>query len=99
MKAIRARWPCPTPFRPACIGTTGADINLSADGGPTIARWASSLGRFDKVVELLDRGYRHDLPALARSVQSRNVPDKAKDMQAQLLARINALIEQEKAAR
>lgn len=81
-----------------CLLDHGADINLSADGGPTIARWASSLGRFDKVVELLDRGYRHDLPALARSVQSRNVPDKAKAMQAQLLARINVLIEQEKAA-
>lgn len=76
----------------------GADINLSADGGPTVARWASSLGRFDKVGELLDRGYRHDLPALARSVASRNAPEPAKAVQAQLLARIKAMIEKEETA-
>lgn len=70
----------------------GADINRSAQGGPTIARWASSLGQFDKVEQLLDRGYRADLPALARSVERRNVPDKAKPAQARLLARIRAMI-------
>ncbi|MDV5822858.1 ankyrin repeat domain-containing protein [Sphingobium naphthae] len=70
----------------------GADINRSAQGGPTIARWASSLGQFDKVEQLLDQGYRADLPALARSVERRNVPDKAKAAQARLLARIRAMI-------
>ena len=70
----------------------GADINRSAQGGPTIARWASSLGQFDKVEQLLDRGYRADLPALARSVERRNVPDKAKAAQARLRARIRAMI-------
>jgi hypothetical protein len=39
----------------------GADINRADDVGNTIATLAVSLGQFDKAIELLDRGYTHDL--------------------------------------
>jgi hypothetical protein len=45
----------------------GADINCVYEG-QTIALSAAALDRYDKVVELLDRGYHTDLIGLARSV-------------------------------
>jgi ankyrin repeat protein len=46
----------------------GADINADGPGG-TIAEFAAALNQYDKVAELLDRGYSHDLNALGRYVQ------------------------------
>lgn len=46
----------------------GADINADGPGG-TIAEFAAHLNQWDKVAELLERGYHHDLSSLRRSVQ------------------------------
>lgn len=47
-----------------------ADINQPYDAtGDTIAIRAASLGRFDRVLELLDRGYRYRLNHLGRTLQ------------------------------
>lgn len=51
----------------------GADINYADETGWTIANIAGALGRFDKVAELLERGYRYDLPNLGRTVQTRHI--------------------------
>lgn len=48
----------------------GADINVAYRGEHgTIATFAANLNRFDKVVELLERGYSHDLTYLGFTVQ------------------------------
>lgn len=52
----------------------GADINRENSIGWTIADQAAALGRFDKVFELLDRGYKRNLLGLGRIVQNRVVP-------------------------
>lgn len=46
----------------------GADINAAGPGG-TIAEFAAALNQYDKVAELLDRGYGHDLNELGLYVQ------------------------------
>lgn len=46
----------------------GANIN-TADPGGTIAEFAAALNQYDKVAELLDRGYSHDLNELGLYVQ------------------------------
>ena len=48
---------------------SGADIERARDGGGTVALDAASLHQFDKVVELLDRGYSRDLDFLGGMVQ------------------------------
>jgi uncharacterized protein len=60
----------------------GANINKADDVGNTIATTAAALGAFDKVVELLNRGYDYDLIGLGASVQARKIdasafPEKA----------------------
>ena len=50
-----------------------ADINRADEQGWTIASEAAAMGRFDKVVELIERGYAHDLANLGRLVQRRVV--------------------------
>lgn len=70
----------------------GADVNFSADGVSTIATWASALGQFEKVLELLDRGYRHDLKDLEGAIEVIVVSAEARPAQAAALARVRALI-------
>ena len=50
----------------------GADINRR-HAGETIAEFAAAMGAFDKVEELLDRGYDTDLEDLGGMVQARAV--------------------------
>lgn len=47
----------------------GMDINRHDDFGDTIATEAAALSQFDKVYELLDRGYHYDLEDLGRFVE------------------------------
>lgn len=62
-----------------------ADINRADERGWTIATEAAAMGRFDKVAQLLDRGYAHDLPNLGRMVQHRAADsDEAEAWQAQV---------------
>jgi ankyrin repeat protein len=57
----------------------GADINRANSAGATIVDWAVALGAMDKVEELLNRGYKHDLAHLLRAVEGRRIvnPDQA----------------------
>lgn len=50
-----------------------ADINRADERGWTIATEAAAMGRFDKVAELIERGYARDLANLGRIVQRRVV--------------------------
>lgn len=69
----------------------GADINRADELGDTIAKAAAALGQFDKVAELLERGYSFDLPDLGRTVQARRVdPNHA---QAAWQAKVRAMLE------
>jgi ankyrin repeat protein len=70
----------------------GADINRADAMGDTIAKAAAALGRFDKVAELLERGYRTDLPDLGRTVQIRRVDPKSE--QAEWQAKVKVMLEQ-----
>ncbi len=66
----------------------GADINREHMDG-TIADWAVSMGRMDKVIELLERGYTHDLNDLALGTYITQIGDsfpKIKQDQKRLLA-------------
>ena len=53
--------------------SAGANINQVSDGA-TVAEFAAALGRFDKVLELLDRGYNGDLEDLGGLIESRYIP-------------------------
>jgi hypothetical protein len=54
----------------------GADINMEYGPGDTIAVFAADMAQYDKLAELLDRGYNRDLMWLGGSVQSRVIrPD------------------------
>jgi len=50
-----------------------ADINRADERGRTIATYASDLNQYEKVAELLERGYSYDLDELGRSVQTGHV--------------------------
>lgn len=49
----------------------GADVN--ARNGSTIAEFAAAMNQYDKVADLLDRGYSVNLPALALLVQDADI--------------------------
>jgi ankyrin repeat protein len=55
----------------------GADINHHSRYGISAATTASSLGRFDKVIYMLERGYSYDLNRLGRMVQRRRVDESS----------------------
>jgi len=55
----------------------GANINKATDFGETIATAAASLGAFNKVAELLNRGYDYDLIELGGLVQNPNIGNPA----------------------
>lgn len=71
---------------------SGADINFGVPAGNTIAFWAAALNQFDKVAELLDRGYRHDLDGLAKMLEDRHVSERAQAARERALKRARALI-------
>lgn len=52
---------------------SGADINRANSAGKTIAHQAVTLAEFEKVSELLDRGYDGDLVSLGRAVTVRDI--------------------------
>lgn len=70
----------------------GADVNRSVENGPTVAEWAVSLGQFERVPELLERGYRRDLPGLAYSIESYQAAPAARGARDAALAAVKALI-------
>ena len=68
-----------------------ADINAADEMGYTIAEFAAALGQFDKVFELLERGYQYDLTDLGYTVQTRPIdPNHA---QAQWQKKVRSLLE------
>jgi ankyrin repeat protein len=69
----------------------GADINQEF-GGNTIVTFAATMNQYDKVAELLERGYKHDLHGLARVVSLANetVMDKG---QIVWLNRVRSMLE------
>jgi uncharacterized protein len=72
----------------------GADINRADSVGNTIATWAVALGAFDKVEELLKRGYKYDLVDLGRNVQIRLIDPARFPEQAAAKARIIEMLKQ-----
>lgn len=77
---------------------SGADVNRSVDNGPTVAEWAVSLGQFDRVPELLERGYRRDLPGLAYTLEHHQAAPAARPARDKALAAVKARIEADGAA-
>lgn len=53
----------------------GADMNQASEIGETVVGLAAALGRFDKVAELLERGYSYDLLSVAWAVENIAVPE------------------------
>jgi hypothetical protein len=68
-----------------------ADINTADEMGYTITKDAAALGQFDKVFELLERGYQYDLTDLGYTVQTRQVDPN--HVQAQWQKKVRALLE------
>jgi uncharacterized protein len=58
----------------------GADINSPDRNGMGIAMFAVSMGRFAKAVELMERGYNHDLQMLANAAAGRDIPRDSPEM-------------------
>lgn len=71
----------------------GADVEQVYRQGTTIAVAAVALGRPSKVLELLDRGYRRDLPRLARMVEGRVISGNEVEVRAkqEVIERIREL--------
>lgn len=69
----------------------GADINYRPPGGGTIAEDAVSLGAIDKLLDLLDRGYRNDLPRLMRVLETSHFDAKTEPLRVKALERTRAL--------
>lgn len=69
----------------------GADINFGGGKVTPIGEWAQSLGQFETVSDLLDRGYRKDLTGLAWSLERRSAGD-ATQARDKALAKLRALI-------
>jgi ankyrin repeat protein len=70
----------------------GADVNRLGPDGTTIAFDAAAAGRFDKVEELLSRGYSRDLEWLGATVQNRRLAPT--DPQNAYRAKVVAMLEQ-----
>jgi hypothetical protein len=68
-----------------------ADINAGGGKVTPIGDWAVTLGQFDRVAELLDRGYRKDLSGLAWTLERRSAGD-AGEARDKALAKVRALI-------
>lgn len=70
----------------------GADINRADKVGRTIAIQAAALNQYDKVAELLERGYSYDLNDLGRIVQAGNIDPKHR--LAEWRIKVKAMLEQ-----
>lgn len=69
-----------------------ADLNRPYNKlGRTIANDAAALGQFDRVVELLDRGYRYNLKSLARTLEVREVPAAHEQWKRRAMQRLEEL--------
>jgi ankyrin repeat protein len=69
----------------------GVDINRLNHSGQGIADYAAYEQKFDKVAELLDRGYKADLPSLAATVQIIQVaPGRPTEWKAKVIAMLEA---------
>lgn len=57
----------------------GADVNIRYGPmpGTTVAEKAVGLGLFDKALELVERGYKHDLDRLERHAESRKIDESS----------------------
>ena len=70
----------------------GADINLADEHGATVATRAVTFGEFEKVAELLERGYSHDLEDLGRTVAVRPIDPSEYPDTARARAKVIALL-------
>jgi hypothetical protein len=70
----------------------GVDINRQ-HGSNTIAEHVAALNHYDKVAELLQRGYRHNLPRLALYVQTVQV-DVVDPAQVEWAGRVRGMLEE-----
>ena len=64
----------------------GVDINIKSGPGQfSVGESAAALGQFDRLLELLKRGYTRDIQTLKRRVEGREIaPERAQDKQAVL---------------
>ncbi|GEM_PF-2207514 len=69
-----------------------ADINFRPPGGATIAEDAVSLSAVDKLLELLDRGYRTDLARLVRNLEAVHYDAETEPLRLQAIERVRALM-------
>ena len=70
----------------------GADINQVYNGSETIAETAIALGRPSKALELVRRGYRHDLERLALAARTINVNEAEVPARDELLAVLQTML-------
>ncbi|CAN5228916.1 hypothetical protein BH11PSE2_BH11PSE2_22290 [soil metagenome] len=70
---------------------SGADVNQASEAGNTIATWAATLGRFDKVKQLLDLGYRYDLNFLGLLAQVNDAEPTPTSDRLEVLAKLKDL--------
>ncbi len=70
----------------------GADINRTDGAHNTIATDAEALGQFDKVAELLERGYTYDLTDLGRGAEIRVIAPNHPEAEWQ--RKVKAMLEQ-----
>lgn len=66
----------------------GANINFRPPGGATIAEEAVSLGAIDRLLMLLDRGYRNDPARLARALETSRFNAATEPKRLQALERV-----------
>lgn len=60
----------------------GADIEFEDQVGETIVHYAIAMGRFDKVVELLHRGYSRNLAEVRKRIEIRQVSPEFREQHA-----------------
>lgn len=76
----------------------GADINRPyGRNGNTVATNAVGSGRFDMAVDLMERGYRHDLARLLSAAEFRVPNEHQAPYKEQLIRLIGALLEEDRA--
>lgn len=66
------------------------DINLVYGSYNTIAIFAADMAQYDKVAELLDLGYNHDLMTLGAHVQARAIRPDLEPKRAKVKAMLEA---------
>ena len=64
----------------------GSDVNRVYGSYNTIAIFAADMAQYDKLAELLDRGYNRDLTALGAHVQARSIQHDLESSRAKVKA-------------